>query len=177
MRLRDVEPGDVGAYVRMRCDPVMMAELGGPVPREGIAAKVARDVQQAASDAAWIKMIIPDESAPEMVAGTVALWSHEDRGSPISEIGWMVLPEFQGRGIATAAVLILLALAREQDRWGLVHAFPVITNAPSNAVCRSAGFRFVEERETSFAGRMFHTNHWVINPATDLTVAKTLSSR
>jgi hypothetical protein len=25
MRLRDVEPGDVGAYVRMRCDPVMMA--------------------------------------------------------------------------------------------------------------------------------------------------------
>jgi hypothetical protein len=64
MRLRDVEPGDVGAYVRMRCDPVMMAELGGPQPREGMAAKVARDVRQAASDAAWIKMIIPDESAP-----------------------------------------------------------------------------------------------------------------
>jgi hypothetical protein len=39
MRLRDVEPGDVGAYVRMRCDPVMMAELGGPQPREGISAK------------------------------------------------------------------------------------------------------------------------------------------
>ena len=38
MRLRDVEPGDVGAYVRMRCDPVMMAELGGPRPREGMAA-------------------------------------------------------------------------------------------------------------------------------------------
>ena len=30
MRLRDVELGDVAAYVRMRCDPVMMAELGGP---------------------------------------------------------------------------------------------------------------------------------------------------
>jgi hypothetical protein len=28
MLLRDVEPGDVAAYVRMRCDPVMMAELG-----------------------------------------------------------------------------------------------------------------------------------------------------
>jgi len=34
----------------MRCDPVMMAELGGPLPREGIAAKVARDAQQAAAD-------------------------------------------------------------------------------------------------------------------------------
>ncbi len=45
MRLRDVELGDVSAYVRMRCDPVMMAVLGGPLPREGIEAKVARDVQ------------------------------------------------------------------------------------------------------------------------------------
>jgi RimJ/RimL family protein N-acetyltransferase len=117
VRLRDVEPVDVGAYVRMRCDPVMMAELGGPVPREGMAAKVARDVEQAAADAAWIKMIIPDESAPGVVAGSVALWSHEDAGTAMSEIGWMVLPEFQGRGIATTAVRMLLALAREQDRW------------------------------------------------------------
>jgi RimJ/RimL family protein N-acetyltransferase len=171
MQLRDVAPGDLGAYQRMRCDPVMMAELGGPVPREGMAAKVARDVQQAAADSAWIKMIIPDESAPGVVAGSVALWSHEDSGTAMSEIGWMVLPEFQGRGIAKTAVRMLLTLAREQDRWGLVHAFPAITNAPSNAVCRSAGFRFAGEQDTTFAGRVFRTNHWVINPATDLTTA------
>jgi hypothetical protein len=48
MRLRDVELGDVSAYVRMRCDPVIMAELGGPLPREGVEEKVARDVQAAA---------------------------------------------------------------------------------------------------------------------------------
>jgi hypothetical protein len=36
VRLRDVELGDISAYVRMRCDPVVMAELGGPLPREGI---------------------------------------------------------------------------------------------------------------------------------------------
>ena len=35
MKLRDVEPDDLGLYVRMRRDPVMMAELGGPLPREG----------------------------------------------------------------------------------------------------------------------------------------------
>jgi RimJ/RimL family protein N-acetyltransferase len=178
MRLRDVELGDVGAYVRMRCDPVMMAELGGPLAREGMAAKVARDVQRAAADTAWIKMIIPDGSAPGVVAGSVTLWSHEDSGTAMSEIGWMVLPEFQGRGIATTGVRMLLALACEQDRWGRVHAFPATTNAPSNAVCRSAGFRFAGEQDTSFAGRVFRTNHWVINPATDLTTANArLSSR
>ena len=73
----------------------MTAELGGPLPREGIEAKVARDVGDGAADIAWIKMIIPDESAPAVVAGSAVLWSHED-GEPISEIGWMVLPEFQG---------------------------------------------------------------------------------
>ena len=36
MRLRDVELGDVCAYVRMRCNPVMMAGLSGPLSREGI---------------------------------------------------------------------------------------------------------------------------------------------
>ena len=46
VRLRDVELGDVDAYVRMRCDPAMMAELGGPLPREGVEDKVARDVRR-----------------------------------------------------------------------------------------------------------------------------------
>jgi hypothetical protein len=59
MLLRDVEMGDVAAYVRMRCDPVMMAELGGPLPRDGIEAKVERDVREAAAGTAWIKMIVP----------------------------------------------------------------------------------------------------------------------
>lgn len=168
MRLRDVEPGDVSTYVRMRCDPVMMAELGGPLPREGIEEKVARDVRSAAADEAWIKMIVPGDAAPEAVAGTVVLWSHddEDTGEPVSETGWMVLPEFQGRGIAKQAVRMLLELARDDGRWGLVHAYPATTNGPSNGICRSLGFRLAGERDVTFAGRVLRSNHWVINPAT-----------
>jgi RimJ/RimL family protein N-acetyltransferase len=169
MRLRDVELGDVSAYVRMRCDPVMMAELGGPLPREGIEEKVARDVQAAAAGGEWIKMIVPGETAPDVVAGSVALWSHHEDGEPVSEIGWMVLPEFQGRGLAKQAVRMLLELARDDGRWGLVHAFPATTNSPSNGICRSVGFRFAGERDVTFAGRVLRSNHWVINPATGLT--------
>jgi RimJ/RimL family protein N-acetyltransferase len=129
VHLRDVELGDVDAYVRMRCDPVMMAELGGPRPREGIEEKVRSDVQDLASGTAWIKMIVPSEDTPDVVAGTVSLWSHETDGEWLSEIGWMVLPEFQGRGFGKLAVRMLLEMAREEDRWGLVHAFPAVTNA------------------------------------------------
>jgi RimJ/RimL family protein N-acetyltransferase len=169
VRLRDVELGDVSAYVRMRCDPVMMTELGGPLPREGMEEKVARDVRGAVAGTEWIKMIIPDEAAAEVVAGSVVLWSHEeDGGEPISEIGWMVLPEFQGRGLAKRAVRMLLELAREDGRWGLVHAFPAVTNGPSNGICRSLGFRLAGERDVTFSGRVLRSNHWVINPADDL---------
>ena len=167
MLLRDVEPGDVGVYVRMRCDPVMMAELGGPLPREGIEEKVARDVQDAASGSALIKMVLSGEAVPRTVAGSVTLWTSELDGERISEIGWMVLPEFQGRGVAKRAVRMVLAIARDQGRWGLVHAFPGVTNGPSNGICRSLGFTLAGEREVEFAGRTLRSNHWVVDPSMD----------
>jgi len=162
--LRDVDLGDVEAYVRMRCDPAMMADLGGPLPREGIAAKVERDAAEAAEDTSWIKMIVPDEARPEVVAGTVVVWSHASDGESLSEIGWMVLPEFQGRGLGKRAVRALLERARAEDRWGLVHAFPATTNAPSNGICRSIGFSLVGERDVPFADRVIRSNHWFVDP-------------
>ncbi|MFD4977045.1 GNAT family N-acetyltransferase [Streptomyces sp. NPDC058424] len=169
MLLRDVTPGDVDAYVRMRCDPVMMAELGGPLPAGGMADKVRRDARQAAAGLAWIKMIVPDPGTPEEVAGTVTIWTHDGDDGPMSEIGWMVLPRYQGRGLGGRAARALLERARDEDRWGVVHAFPATTNAASNGICRSLGFRFVAEREVAFAGRVLRTNHWAITPRTDLT--------
>lgn len=165
MRLRDIQAGDVEAYVRMRCDPAMMAELGGPLPRDGIEDKVRRDVEDAASGRAWVCMILPDDADQTTVAGSVVLWSHADRCAPMSEMGWMVLPEFQGRGLAKAAVRLLLERARDEDRWGIVHAFPGITNDASNGICRSLGFVLVGEDEVEFAGRRLRANHWSIDPA------------
>ncbi|MEU3979312.1 GNAT family N-acetyltransferase [Streptomyces sp. NPDC026672] len=168
MLLRDVSPDDVDAYVRMRCDPVMMADLGGPLPVEGMADKVRRDALEAAADRAWLKMIVPDAGDPGTVAGTVTVWSHETEDGPVSEIGWMVLPEFQGRGLAGRAVRALLERARDEDRWGTLHAFPATTNQASNRLCRSVGFRFLARVDTPFAGRLLRTNHWAVTPRTDL---------
>lgn len=165
-----MELGDLDAYVRMRCDPVMMAELGGPQPREGIEAKVRLDVENAAADINWIKMIVLDDDSltGTTVAGSVVLWSHEEDGEdePISETGWMVLPEFQGRGLAKRAERELLRLARDDGRWGLVHAFPGVTNGPSNGICRSLGFRLVETLDVAlFVDQTLNANHWIIDPA------------
>jgi RimJ/RimL family protein N-acetyltransferase len=162
--LRDVESGDVDAYVWMRCDPVMMAELGGPLARKGMQAKVDADVRRTRADEQWVCMIVPDGGAPRVVAGTVTLWSHQaGDGDPMSEIGWMVLPEFQGQGYATRAVRAVLDRARKDGRWGVIHAFPAVTNRASNALCRSIGFTLVGDCPMTFNGGEFVTSHWQID--------------
>ena len=160
--LRDVEPTDVDVYTRFRCDPVMMAELGGPRPAEEIPAKVAQDVETARSGQGWILMVVPEGS--DDVAGSVVLWSNAGHGHPYSEIGWMVLPEHQGRGLAKAAVRRVLDRARDDGRWGLVHAYPGVANGPSNGVCRSLGFTLLGQETINFADTAFAANHWVVDP-------------
>lgn len=141
----------------------MMADLGGPRPLDEVLAKVQRDVAAAQEDTEWILMVVLER--PAAVAGTVAVWTNRDHGEPFSEIGWMVLPEFQGQGVAKAAVRAVLERAREADRWGVIHAFPSVTNGPSNGICRSLGFALLGEESIEFAEQLFTSNHWAIDPA------------
>jgi RimJ/RimL family protein N-acetyltransferase len=71
----------------------------------------------------------------------------------------MVLPEFQGRGVGSEAVRAVLQKARSESRWDVVHAFPAITNARSNAICRKLGFSKLEERLIE-RDRILRCNHW-----------------
>ncbi|MBD0692705.1 GNAT family N-acetyltransferase [Streptomyces sp. CBMA123] len=166
MRLRNVEAGDLEPYLRMRCDAGMMAELGGPLPREKVAARLRKDLALVAADTAWIKVIALDDGAGggEAAAGVVTLWQDEEDGAAVSEIGWMVLPDFQGRGLAKAAVRRVLDAAAADGRWGVVHANPGVSNGPSNGICRSLGFRLLGERDLGFADRVLRTNHWAVTP-------------
>jgi RimJ/RimL family protein N-acetyltransferase len=58
----------------------------------------------------------------------------------------------------------LLDQARAAGRWGVVHAYPGVTNGPSNGICRSLGFTLAGEQDVVFAGRTLRTNHWWIDP-------------
>ena len=77
MHLRDVTLDDLDLYLRMRCDPVMMAELGGPLPRDGVPDKLRRDVQAVERDEYWISIVESDDHEP---MGSVVLWRHDDHG-------------------------------------------------------------------------------------------------
>ena len=55
----------------------------------------------------------------------------------------MVVPEFQGRGIAAAATAQAIEAARGDDELRFMHAFPNVRNAPSNAICGRLGFELL----------------------------------
>jgi RimJ/RimL family protein N-acetyltransferase len=162
MQLRDITMDDLPLYEGMLTDPGMMSELGGPLPRDGLEAKLRGIVDEVRAGKVWFSVIVPDDD-PEITAGHVCIWDHPQDGRTINEIGWMVRTEFQGRGLATEAVRSLLDRARAEGRWDVIHAYPAVTNGPSNAICRKLGFTRLEEIEGEYAGRLIRSNHWVID--------------
>ena len=94
-------------------------------------------------------------------AGSVVFWAHAIRDEPALEIGWSVLPAFQGRGIATRAAARCLEIAAAETGYRTIHAFPSVDNAASNAVCRKLGFELMETSEFEYpAGHWMTCNDW-----------------
>jgi RimJ/RimL family protein N-acetyltransferase len=150
---------DVWLTVALETDAGVMAELGGPWSVEQAQAAHRRRIASIATDGTWWLMIVPGPG--QRPVGTIGVWHSEVNGEACSETGWMILPEHQRKGYATAALATLLELARADPQWGDIHAFPGATNVPSNALCRKFGFEELESLDVEYSGRPLHVNHWI----------------
>lgn len=160
MELMTYTDADVGLTEAMECDPETMRELGGPRSRADIPQIHRRRLAAIANGEWWFK-IVPEPPGP--AAGTIGIWPTTWQGSEIHEMGWMVLPAFQGRGLASAALETILTRARSDSRFSRLHAFPAISSAPSNALCCKFGFSQLEECDFEYAGRTLRCNHWELD--------------
>ncbi|RYG99329.1 N-acetyltransferase [archaeon] len=175
MKLKEICIDDLDLYKAMFCDPVHMADLGGPQPEEKVPGILERQVNALVSGKGWIYKIVPEiedwngSNIPRSNidwtrgVGTICIWSGEYKDQPATEIGWGVLPAYQHRGFATKALTALLDLARNDGRWGVVHAFTSVSNESSNKLAKSVGFHWVEECDIDYDGRDLHCNHYVYN--------------
>ncbi|MFD3546194.1 GNAT family N-acetyltransferase [Streptomyces sp. NPDC058655] len=114
--------------------------LGGPESEDKLAARQRRYEALSAREPAAGRMFRVGLADTGEGIGSVGFWEREWRGEPVYEAGWGVLPEYQGRGLAVAALTELLAYARAHGTRDTVHAFPGTDHPASNAVCRRAGF-------------------------------------
>jgi RimJ/RimL family protein N-acetyltransferase len=158
VRLEPWGEDDLPLLEHLLGDPAMTEHLGGPESHERIVERQARYLK---AESGLFKIV--HEETGEGV-GWVGYWDKTWREQEVYEIGWAVLPAFQGRGIAGTATSQAIALARSERKHRFLHAFPSVDNAPSNAICRKLGFTLVGEYEFEYPkGSFMQCNDWRID--------------
>lgn len=162
-----IEPwgeGDLALLKKLLGDPAMTEHLGGPESDEQLARRHARYLRLA--DTGRDRMFKIVHEATGEAIGSVGYWERTWRGEQVYEIGWSVIPAFQGRGIAPAATAQTIAMARSDSKHRFLHAFPSVDNPPSNAICRKLGFTLVEKCEFEYPkGSFMQCNDWCLDLA------------
>ncbi|MET7749615.1 GNAT family N-acetyltransferase [Micromonospora sp. NPDC005367] len=153
------------ALLRRLNAPEVRAHTGGSETDEQVLSRHERYVQFAGTGkGCMFTVVLPDGAK----VGSVGYWDREWRGEQVYEMGWAVLPEYQGRGLATAAVRAVAAAARDRRTRRWAHAYPSVGNPASNAVCRKAGFTLLGEIDFEYPpGELMRSNDWRL----DLTTA------
>ena len=153
---------DLPLLERLMGDPVMTKHLGGPETPEQLQNRHARYLSASQSGKLSMFVIeVGDESKP---AGSIGYWERATDGGRVWETGWSVLPEFQGQGIASKATNLIVEMARAEGTHRFIHAYPSVGNAPSNAICRKAGFTMVGTDDFEYPpGHPMLCNDWALD--------------
>ena len=153
MQLATYTDADFALTEALETDPEVMRELGGPIDP----AKLPAIHRRRLGDPWWFKIV---DTAGGPALGTIGVWETRHGADELHETGWMVLPAHQGRGVASAALTLLIARVKAEPRFPSMHAFPPVTNAPSNALCRKFGFTLLGQEDFVYSGRTLRCNHW-----------------
>jgi len=146
-------------------DPAMMAHLGGPESPEKIAERQARyEADERLADSGKSRMFKIVYTTTREGIGWVGYWQRRWLDAPVYEMGWSVLPSFQGRGIAGMATAQAIRVARARGALRFLHAFPSANNLPSNAICRKLGFTLLGVCELEYPpGQLMLCNDWQLD--------------
>ncbi len=159
--IRPYAEGDLWVLERTLGDPTQMVHLNGPEAQERLQERHKRFLAMSADPRAGCMYTIT-MGPKSVVAGNVGYWETEWDGQKGWEVGWFVLPEFQGKGIATTATKMLASHVANLSR-RFLFAYPSVNNSPSNAICRKLGFTLIGETESEYppkSGSLLHVNIW-----------------
>ncbi len=159
MHLQTLTAADEELTVRLECDPVIMQHIGGPRPETDVRAAHKRRLALMEKGQAHMYTVVGNAG---QVLGTIGIWKIGWMGPHTYEMGWFVLPEHQGKGIATQAGRLLIAWAAAHPDIGIIHAYPAVTNLASNAVAHKIGMKNMGEFDNEGFAGILRCNDWMI---------------
>ena len=154
--LEPLRDDDLEALYAMQSDPeVCRYLLYEPRTREQVEEVLARDAGRTrlAEPDDYLQPAIRDEHGRFVGTMYLVLKSVDDR---TAEIGWILLPDAQGRGYAAEAARLLLDFCFEQLELHRVYAELDPRNTASVALCERLGMR----HEGHFVEDMFLKGEW-----------------
>jgi RimJ/RimL family protein N-acetyltransferase len=141
-------------------DPSQMVYLNGAETPEKIRERHRKYVASSADQSKGCMFTVMVGAAG---AGHIGYWETYWDGQKAWETGWFVLPEFQGKGVATEAMKQLIDMVNKLQSDRPILAFPSVANRPSNAIPRKLGFTLVRETDLEYphgSGKFLHNNVW-----------------
>ena len=150
-------------------DPTQMIYLNGSESEERIRRRHHKRITMSANPQTGCQYTILT-GANNDPAGNIGYWESEWKGQKGWEMGWFVLPEFQGHGIATAASRQVIQLLIKRKNYTFIFATPSVDNQPSNAICRKLGFTLTGEDTIEYpsgSGRLLKINCWTLTLPTE----------
>ncbi|WP_256941110.1 GNAT family N-acetyltransferase [Bacillus sp. EAC] len=139
----------------------MMQHLGGPEQYRQILNRHKRylEMDRLGVGHMYTIVLLPHRKK----IGSVGFWDRSWQNKLVYEIGWSVLPQFQGMGIATIAVSKAITLASFERKHKNIHAFPSVENLASNKICQKLNFSYMGKCEFEYPlGTIMQSNNWRI---------------
>jgi ribosomal-protein-alanine N-acetyltransferase len=142
--LRGLKDSDLDRLVKMReesvvyrYEPTFLAELQGS-PSQALSEIRAMDLKK---DGQFIWGVF-DKSDPDTLAGLAELYDYKPSGKVIS-VGYRLMPEYWGRGMATGSVRALQDFIQRCTRVELITAHAIPDNIASIRCLLRNGFEYL----------------------------------
>ena len=161
MRLVPITAEDEDLAVRLECDPKMMLHIGGLRPEADVRAAHKRRLDLMEKGEAHMYKVVAEDS--DEALGMIGIWKIDWKGPQAYEMGWFVLPEHQGKGVATEAARLIISQARSDAGVRYIHAYPTVSNAASNAIARKIGMENQGQFDNEGFAGVLRCNDWCID--------------
>jgi ribosomal-protein-alanine N-acetyltransferase len=157
--LRELRPGDVSAIFSLRSSESVNKYLDRPIePNSHQAEAFIHKIQTGVKEGTWIYWTICLKPADNLI-GTVCLWNFSVEQQS-AELGYELLPTYQGRGLMQEAVENTLAYGFNTLKLQKIIAGTHSENTASLRLLRKTGFNPAPRSASSDTESFLALNNW-----------------